>query len=84
MNIKFIGDIIDEKLEENEEYVVFTFYELRIKHNLNEDEISKFLELSKNRFENSNYKVYFTGDKYKYQNQEKIVNDNELMIAIKK
>ncbi len=83
MNIKFIADLIDDKLEQNENYVVFTFYELRIKHNLNEDEISKFLELSKNRFENSKYKVYFTGDKYIYQNQEKIVKENELLVAIK-
>ena len=84
MNIKFIADLIDEKLEQDENYVVFTFYELRIKHNLNEDEIEKFLELSKNRFENNKYKVYFTGDKYKYKNQEKIVEENELMVAIKK
>ena len=84
MNTKFIGDIIDEKLEENEDIVIFTFYELRIKHNLSEKEIDKFLELSKNRFENSKYEVYFTGDKYKYQNEEKIVKENELMIAIKK
>ncbi len=84
MNIKFIADLIDSKLEQNENYVVFTFYELRIKHNLSEDEISKFLELSKNRFENSKYKVYFTGDKYTYQNQEKVVKENELLVAIKK
>ena len=84
MNIKFVADLIDSKLEQNENYVVFTFYELRIKHNLSEDEISKFLELSKNRFENSKYKVYFTGDKYKYQNQEKVVKENELLVAIKK
>ena len=84
MNTKFIGDIIDKKLEENENIVIFTFYELRIKHNLTEKEITKFLELSKNRLENSKYKVYFTGDKYKYQNEEKTVKENELMIAIKK
>lgn len=83
MDTKFIGDIIDEKLDKNDEFVVFTFYELRIKYNLTEDEISKFLELSKNRFENSKYKVYFTGDKYTYKNEDKIVKDNELMVAIK-
>ena len=32
MNTKFVGDIIDQKLEENEEFVVFSFYELRIKY----------------------------------------------------
>ena len=54
MDIKFVGSIIDEKLNENDKFVVFTFYELRIKYNLSEEEIKKFLSLSKNRFENSN------------------------------
>ena len=50
---------------------------------MSDEEISKFLELSKNRLINSNYNVYFTGDKYIYDEQETIVKDNELMIAIK-
>ena len=83
MNTKFVGDIIDEKLEENDDFVVFSFYELRIKYNLTEEEINKFLTLSKNRFENTKYKVYFTGDKYEYKGKIKTVQDNELMIAIK-
>ena len=82
MDIKFVGSIIDDKLNENDKFVVFTFYELRIKYNLSEEEIKKFLSLSKNRFENSNYKVYFTGDTYEYNGINKIVQDNELMIAI--
>ena len=83
MNVKFIGDIIDEKQEQNDKYIVFSFFELRIKYNLTEDQISKFLELAKNRLENTKYKVYFTGDEYIYQNQSKKVQDNELMVAIK-
>ena len=83
MNTKFVGDIIDEKLEKNDEIVVFSFYELRIKYNLTEEEIEKFLTLSKNRFENSKYKVYFTGEKYEYENEIKTVKENELMVAIK-
>lgn len=83
MNTKFVGDIIDEKLEKNDEIVVFSFYELRIKYNLTEEEIEKFLTLSKNRFENSKYKVYFTGEKYEYENAIKTVKENELMVAVK-
>ena len=84
MNTKFVGELIDEKIEQNDKIVIFSFYELRIKHNLTEEEIAKFLELSKNRFENSKYKVYFTGDNYKYDGEDKIVKENELMVAIKK
>lgn len=83
MNIQFIANVIDEKLEEDDSYVVFTFYELRVKYNLTEEEISRFLELSKNRFENSGYKVYFTGEHYTHNNITKTVQDNELMVAVK-
>lgn len=82
MDVNFVGKVIDEKQEKNEKYIVFSFYELRVKYNLTEDEISKFLELSKNRLENTNYKVYFTGEEYTYQGITKKVQDNELMVAI--
>lgn len=84
MDLKFIDDYINNKLAENEEYIRFTFYELRVKSNLLIEETEKFLELAKNKFENMNYQVFFTGDKFTYQNEERIVQDNELMIAIKK
>ena len=36
MTLKFIEDYINEKLNENDEYVRFTYYELKVKNNLNE------------------------------------------------
>ena len=62
MNTKFVGDIIDEKLEQNDEFVVFSFYELRIKYNLTEDKknecgfyhINDSLEVVVNEKENFN------------------------------
>lgn len=83
MKLKFVDDYINNKLQENDEFVRFTFYELRVKSNLTEEETNEFLELAKNRFENMNYRVYFTNDVYNYNNQEMAVQINELMIAIK-
>ena len=34
MNLEFIDNYIDRKLEENDEYIIFTFYELRVKSDL--------------------------------------------------
>lgn len=34
-------------------------------------------------FENKNYKVYFTGERFEYQNANRMVQANELMLAIK-
>lgn len=42
MTIKFATDYIDKKLNENENYIRYTFYELRIKHNLYEEEVDEF------------------------------------------
>lgn len=83
MKLKFVDDYINNKLQENDEFVRFTFYELRVKSNLTEEETNEFLELAKNRFENMNYRVYFTNDVYNYNNQEMTVQINELMVAIK-
>ncbi len=82
MTLKFVSDYIDQKLKQNSEYVVFTFYELRIKSNLSEDETDQFLALAKNKFENMKYQVFFTGAQYEYNGYRRKVEDNELMIAI--
>lgn len=84
MTLEFVDSFINQKINSNENYVRFTFYELRVKYNLTEDETNKFLELAKNKFENMQYEVYFIGDTYEYQGATKEVEQNELMIAIKK
>lgn len=79
----FTINYINKKLEENEKYIRYTFYELRVKNNLTEKEIDKFLKINKDYFENKNYQVYFTGARFVYQNANRMVQSNELMIAIK-
>lgn len=34
MDLQFVDNYINKKLEENENYIRYTFYELRIKNNL--------------------------------------------------
>ena len=83
MTLKFITDYIDQKIRENENMVVFSFYEIRIKLDLSEEQTDEFLKLSRTRLENMGYKVCFTGAKVVYENTPKIVEDNELMVAIR-
>lgn len=83
MTTKFITEYLDKKMEENEDYIVCTFYDLRIKHNLSEEQIQVFLELAKTRLENLHYQVFFTGAKFNYRNTRKIVENNQYMVAIK-
>lgn len=85
MTDAFIIKYIDKKLKESEDenYIRYTFYELRIKNNLTEEEIDRFLKINKDYFENKGYNVFFTGAKFTYRDVNLIVKNNELMIAIK-
>ena len=83
MTTQFITEYLDNKLKDNENFIVCTFYDLRVKHNFTENQVQQFLTLSKIKLENMNYKVFFTGAKYKYKNEIRIVKDNEYMIAVK-
>ena len=55
----------------------------KIKNNLNDEEIGRFLEINKDYFENKGYKVYFTNAEFEYQNAKRKVEINEYMIAFK-
>ena len=84
MTLEFITDYLDRKIYENENYIVCTVYDLRVKNNVKEKEVDEFLKYSKIRLENLNYQVYFTGAKFKYKGENKQVQENEYMIAIKR
>ena len=83
MTTEFINNYLDKKIEENEEYIVCTFYDLRVNHNVAESDVDKFLELAKIKLEHMNYQVYFTGAEFTYKFARRTVQDNEYMIAIK-
>lgn len=79
----FAINFINLKEKECENYVRYSYYELKVKAGLTEDEIDEVLRISRNYFENKEYKVYFTNTEFEYQNARRKVESNELMIAIK-
>ena len=83
MTLEYIDDYINKKLAENEEFIVFTYYELRIKSNLAKNEVDNFLKLAQTKLENIDFRVYATGEQYVYAGNVEIVKENELMVAIK-
>ena len=87
MNDKAIISLIEltlkEKLIKDANFIRYSFYEIRIKYNLSEQETDRFLELTRTRLQNDGYKVYFTDTKFVYKNANMTVQPNELMIAIK-
>lgn len=83
MTMQDITQYLDNKINEDENIITITFYEVRIKFDLSEEETQEFLRLCRTRLENLGYQAYFTGAKYMYQGESKVVQSNELMIAIK-
>lgn len=83
MSLEEITELVDSKIEKNPNCIVFTWFEIRVRKNLTEEQTDDFLRLARNRLENLNYKVYFTGAKFVYENANRTVQDNELLIAIK-
>jgi len=81
--INLIEITLKDKLNKDSYFIRYTFYELRVKLNLSEVELYHFLRLIKIKLENLGYKVYFTGDKYIFNETNKQVEENELLIAIK-
>lgn len=78
-----ITEYLDNKIEKNSKRLIFTFYELRIKMDLTEPTIEKFLRLSETRLINLGYQTYRPGEVYEYEGEKVAVKENELLIAIK-
>ena len=83
MSMQEITEFLDNKIEKNENILEITFFEVRVKMNLSEEQTQEFLKLCKTRLENLGYQVYFTGAKYTYGGRKKVVESNDLMVAVK-
>ena len=55
---KFTIRLIESKEKENENYIRYSYYELKVKDNLSEKEIDEVLKVSRDYFENKNYIFY--------------------------
>lgn len=84
MTLIDLNNIIDEKIYENEEKVVITFFELVVKENLSMHELDGIEYLIKQRLENLGYTVYKTGESYSYKGNVTQVESSELLVALKK
>ena len=87
LNDKIIKSLIEKTLEDkmmtNTDFIRYSFYELRVKFNLSEQETERFLELIRKKLLNENYQVYFTGAKFEYKEEKITVGNNDLMVAVK-
>lgn len=77
----YVEKYVDDKLKQNENYLRYSYYELKVRENLSDEGIERFLKCSRSILEGMNYNVYFTGDKFEYDRANRVVEFNELLIA---
>ena len=68
MTNEFITNYISNKMSEKTDFIRITFYELRIKNNLSEEDTDEFLRLVMTYLENKGYDVYVGNARYTYKN----------------
>lgn len=81
---QLVDIILDSKMSENSDFIRITYYEIKIKCNLSNEQCDEFIRLAKIKLENMNYRVYLQDEKYTYENANRTVQINEVLIAIRK
>lgn len=79
----YVQRYIDNQIAKNENYIRYSYFDLRVTENLSEGEVNDFLRHSKKILENKGYTVFFTGARFNYMGAARVVETNEYMIAIK-
>ena len=74
---------VSNKIAECGNYIVFSYYDVRVRHNVSNDELQDFLEDAEEILEEKGYKVYFENEKYTYNGSNRIVQCSEVLVAIK-
>lgn len=78
-----IDKLVEEKLEIDDKFLRFTFYEVMVKNKVSNQQEDEFLNLAKNKLNNMRYTVYFQEQQFIYNEARMRVQPNELLIAIK-
>lgn len=81
--IYLIDQLIETKLQQNEDFLRFTYYEVIVKEKIDSKLEKEFLRLAQNKLSNMGYLVYLQDQEFFYNEARMKVQDNELIIAIK-
>ena len=79
--IYLIDQLIETKLQQNEDFLRFTYYEVIVKEKIDSKLEKEFLRLAHNKLCNMGYGVQ--DQEFFYNEARMKVQDNELIIAIK-
>lgn len=83
MTLDELDRYINDKIEKEKNFIIFTYYEIRVKMNLSKEESIVALDLIKRKLENNQYNILYPGDVYYIHSHPRTVKENELLVAIK-
>lgn len=81
--ITLIDVTLEQKIKQNADFIRYSYFEVNVKYGFSENDKTRFMIFIRNKLENMNYKIYTEGEKYKYNNSNKVVEINESIIAIR-
>lgn len=85
--INIIETTLIEKKIDNPNYIRYSFYEINVKYpnkyGLVKQDLGIFLQLLRTKLKNDNYHIYSEGQKFEYNNAKRVVESNEILVAIK-
>lgn len=74
---------ISNKIVESGNYIVFSYYDVRVRHNVSNDELQDFIEDAEEILEEKGYDVYLENENYTYNGSNRAVQCSEVLVAIK-
>ena len=69
LDFKKVDNFLQQKLNENGNIIICTYYEINFKLDISENDEDSFLIYVREKLENLGYDVYFTNSKYFYDNR---------------
>ena len=85
--INIIETTLIEKKIDNPNYIRYSFYEINVKYpnkyGLVKQDLGMCLQLLRTKLKNDKYNVYSEGQKFEYNNAKRVVESNEILVAIK-
>lgn len=83
IDLKKIDDYLEKKIEEGNNKVTCSYFEVKTKVGISKADENEFLRLARNKLENKGYDVFFTNAVYTYNNKKETVGINNFLVAIK-
>lgn len=91
MTDRQINNVIETTLIEKKindpNYIRYSFYELNVKYpkeyGILKQDVGMFLQNLRKRLKEENYHIYTEGQKFEYDNAKRVVESNEILVAIK-